>query len=287
MVRFWDFATMGREQWMGQRSPLKAIFFRICGTPDTHTRMRNSHVIDEIERLDLPPRSRVLEGGFGRAIVLLWLARRHSDWLMEGVELDPLMAGDARRVVEQAGYSNVEIVEGNIESLDEEAAYDLVVSIDTMEHIEDDVDFLRSHFRALKPGGFLILHVPKQHQAQWRLIPSFRRHEVRSFVRAKDCQQDTRQVHVDGHVHDGYTRDELVQVVRRAGLEVVGVRETVGRWGEVSFELNNLLWSVPPFRYLLALLTYPLTVPLAYLDLWQNPAQGNSLLITALRDRAS
>lgn len=286
MISFWDFVAMGREQWRGQRSSLKALFFRVLGTPDTHTRLRNSYVINQIERLDLPSRSRVLEGGFGRAIVLLSLARRHPDWRLTGIELDPLMAGDARRVIKQSGYSNVHIVEGDIEDLDEKRAYDLVISIDTMEHIEDDVGFLRSHLRALKPGGVLVLHVPKRHQEQWRLIPAFRQHQVKGIARDKDGE-DAREVYVEGHVRDEYTAEELVQVTEKAGFRILDMRETIGRWGEISFELNNLLWPFPPLRYSLALLTYPLAVPLAYLDLLSSPSRGNSLLLTAMRDRAS
>lgn len=283
MVGFWNFVSMGREQWRGQQSPLKAAFFLFLGTPDTHTRLRNSYVINQIERLDLPSQSHVMEGGFGRAIVLSWLARRHPDWHLTGVDLDPLMAEAARRVVEGGRYSNVEIVEGNIESLDEERTYDLAISIDTLEHIEDDLDFLRKHFRALKPGGFLVLHVPKRRQEQWRLIPAFRRHRVREIVREDASDGEAHQVHVHGHVRDEYTAEELLHVVREAGFEIVDFRETIGRWGEASFELNNLLWPFPILRYLSALFTYPLAVPLGYIDVCSNPSQGNSLMVTAVR----
>ena len=33
--------------------------------------------------------------------VLFWLARHYPDWRLTGVEMDPLMAGDARCVVGQ------------------------------------------------------------------------------------------------------------------------------------------------------------------------------------------
>jgi 2-polyprenyl-3-methyl-5-hydroxy-6-metoxy-1,4-benzoquinol methylase len=283
MVSFWDFVSMGREQWKGQRSLLKAAFFLLLGTPDTHTRLRNSYVINQIEHLDLPPQSHVLEGGFGRAIVLSWLARHHLDWHLKGMELDPVMAGAARRVVEGEGYANVEIVEDDIASLDEEGVYDLAISIDTLEHIEDDLGFLRNHFRALKPGGFLVLHVPKRRHEQWRLIPAFRGHRVREIIRDKGPDGETCRVHVHGHVRDEYTAEELLHVFREAGLEVVDLRETIGRWGEVSFELNNLLWTSRPLRYLSALLTYPLAVPLGYVDVRSNPSRGNSLMVTAVR----
>lgn len=273
---------MGRFQWRGQTSFLKAVFFLILGTPDTHTRLRNSHVINQIERLNLPPHSRVLEGGFGRAITLFWLARHHPDWHLTGVELDPLMAGDARRVIERGNYPNMEIIEGSIEGLDEENTCDLVISIDIMEHIEDDVGLLRRYLRALKPGGYLVLHVPKRHQEQWRLIPAFSQHHVHSFVRDRHIvDEDIRQVHVHGHVRDEYTAEDIHQVVERSGFKIVELYETIGRWGEVSFELNQFFWRYSALRYSFVLLTYPIAVPLGYLDIRRIPQQGNALLVVA------
>jgi SAM-dependent methyltransferase len=276
---------MGRPQWRGQTSLLKAMFFLLLGSPDTHTRLRNTYVINQIGRLELPSDCRVLEGGFGRAATLFWLSRRHPGWHLTGVELDPLMAGDAGRAVARGGYGNVEIVEGSIEDLDQERYYDLAISIDIMEHIEDDVGFLKRHYRALKPGGHLVLHVPKRHQEQWRLFPAFRRHSVEDFVRDKRVGEDVRQVLVHGHVRDEYTAEELRQVAEAAGFEVLDLRETIGRWGEISFELNHALWRCPTWlRYLFSVLTYPLAVPIGYLDILAKPSRGNSLLLTAVRE---
>jgi 2-polyprenyl-3-methyl-5-hydroxy-6-metoxy-1,4-benzoquinol methylase len=269
MISFWDFVHLGRPQWRGQPSPLKAAFFRLLGTPDTHTRLRNSYVINQIGQLPLPPHSRVLDAGCGRAVALFWLAQRHPDWHLTGIELDPVLSQPLRRAVDRGGWSNMTVVEGNIHDLDAQQGYDLVISIDMMEHIEDDLGLLQQFWQALKPGGFLVLHVPRRRQEQWRLLPMFHRHDV------------------DTHVRNEYTSDELRQVVEQAGFQVVTLRETIGRWGEVSFELNQLFWPWPTVRYLMAVLTYPIAVPLGYLDVRQDPSQGNSLLITATRDSSS
>jgi ubiquinone/menaquinone biosynthesis C-methylase UbiE len=277
----WGFVSMGRFQWRGQTSCLKAAFFLLLGTPDTHTRLRNSNVINQIEQLELPPRSKVLEGGFGRAVTIFSLASRHPDWQFTGIELDPLMAGDARRAAKRGGYSNIQIIESSIEDVDSENAFDLAISIDIIEHIEDDVDFLKRHLRALKPDGLLVIHVPKRHQEQWRFIPAFRYHQVRSFNRRKESEEGVSQVHVHGHVRDEYTEDELRHILRKAGFEILSLRETIGRWGEISFELNQLCWRWPALRYLLATLTYPITILLGYLDILTSPETGNGLLVVA------
>lgn len=283
-IGFWDYLSLGRPQWRGQTSILKAALFLIFGTLDMHTRLRNTHVLNQIKRLILPAKSRVLEGGCGRAVTLFWLAQHYPDWQLTGVELDPSLAKSARRAAERGHLTNLTIVEGNILELDEKQAYDLIISIDVLEHIQDDVGLLRRFWQALKPGGYLVLHVPRRHQQMWRWLPVFHRHGVVGYIREKGTANNRQRVLIEGHVRDEYTAEELHCVVEKAGFRVVGMRETIGRWGEISFELNNLLWQWPLLRYFFALLTYPVAVLIGYLDIGQNPSKGNSLLITATRD---
>lgn len=284
MISFWDFVSMGRLHWRGQTSPLKAIFFLLFGSPDTHTRLRNSYVLNQIEKLSLPSQSRVLEAGFGRAIPTFWLARRHPDWEFIGVDLDPVLAQSARRVVETGAWPNVTLIEGDIFDVTEENSYDLIICIDILEHIPDDVGLLSQFWRALKPGGYLVLHVPRRHQEMWRWLPAFHRHGVVGHVRDLHGEDGHRQVVIEGHVREEYTAEELRHVAEQAGFRVVNLRETIGRLGEIAFELNNLFWTRSTLRYLLALLTYPIAIPLGYLDVWRNPTKGNSLLLTAMRE---
>jgi ubiquinone/menaquinone biosynthesis C-methylase UbiE len=284
VISFRDFMSMGRPHWRGQTSLLKAAFFFLLGSPDTHTRLRNSYVLNRIEQLGLPPQSRVLEGGCGRGVSLFWLARHHPDWQLTGVELDPVLVRSARRAVERGHRANITITEGDILELDKENTYDLIICIDVLEHIQDDVGLLRRYWRALKPGGYLVLHVPRRRQEMWRWLPMFHRHGVKGHVRDACAAGKHRRVVIEGHVREEYTAEELRQVAEKAGFRVVGLRETIGRWGEVSFELNNLLWPWPALRYLLALLTYPVAIPIGYIDVRRNPAKGNSLLLTATRD---
>jgi SAM-dependent methyltransferase len=264
-VGFWDFQGMGRVQWRGQTSPLKGAYFLLLGTPDMHTRLRNSYVINLIESLDLPAGSRVMDAGCGRAVASFWLARKHPDWEFTGVELDPVLSRPLKRTISQGGWTNMTVVEEDINNLDMPGQFDLIFTIDMMEHIEDDVGLLRQFRAALKPGGRMVIHVPRRRQEQWRLLPFFRAHTV------------------DTHVRNEYSADELRSLMESAGFEVTHLRETIGPWGEVAFELNQLFWPWVPLRYLMATLTYLLAIPFGYVDIAQNPSRGNSLMIAGVK----
>jgi cyclopropane fatty-acyl-phospholipid synthase-like methyltransferase len=233
------------------------------GSPDTHARIRNAHVLNLIERLSLPPEARVLELGSGRGMALFWLARKHPQWQLSGIDLDTEMASTSERAAREGGWNNLDFQEGAAEDLDASEAYDLILCIDALEHIEDDLGLLQKMRHALKPGGYLVVHVPQRRQTQWRLFGAFSEHEV------------------DGHVGDEYDEQELRQLFSRAGYRIGEMHQTFGRWGEISFELNMLAWRTRWLRNLLALVTYPIAVPLGYLDTKEYPERGNSFLVAA------
>ena len=85
--------------------------------------------------------------------------------------------------------------------------FDRVVSIDTLEHLEDDQPFLRELCRVLHPDGQAIVTVPN---GDPRLLAN----------RIKWRVGMTPQVY--GHTRAGYTVAELRESVQEAGLESTG-----------------------------------------------------------------
>jgi hypothetical protein len=107
------------------------------------------------------------------------------------------------------------------------------------------------------------LHLPLRHQEQWRFFPIFRNHIV------------------EDHVRDEYTPAEIRAKLEETGYQLLDIRYGFGRAGELAFELNTLWWTIPAARALLALLSYPLALWLAYRDVNGSPRRGNSLIVLA------
>src|SRR5437879_8318869 len=97
-----------------------------------------------------------------------------------------------------------------------EEAFDVIGAYDVLEHIEEDMTVLRAMFRALTPGGGVILTVP-QHPLLWGPGDEYARHRRR------------------------YRRRELVEKVTSAGFQVVRVTSFVS----VLFPgmLHSRLWG--------------------------------------------
>ena len=168
-----------------------------------------------------------------------------------------------QHIVDAAELTNLSFRVGPADDLAPDPGYDIIVSVDVLEHVPDDVGVLHRMAAALRPGGRLVLHLPLRHQLQRRILPAFRDHLIAD------------------HVRDEYTAEEISAKLAEAGFAVLSLRYGFGPWGELSFELNNLFWRHRALRNLTALLTLPIALPLGYLDVRQRLTHGNSIVLVA------
>jgi 2-polyprenyl-3-methyl-5-hydroxy-6-metoxy-1,4-benzoquinol methylase len=264
VLSFYDFIYIGSEQWRTQRNPLAALFMRLVGPLGTHARIRNTRVLNHAVGLDLN-QARILDIGCGHGYALFWLSQRFPSARLEGVEIDPVQVAECQQAAEANGYTHLQFKEGTFQDINEQSAYDLIITIDVLEHVPDDSGMLRKMANILRPGGTALIHVPLRHQLQRRIFSVYNKHTVHD------------------HVRDEYLPDEIRMKVEQAGLTVVKLEYGFGVWGELSFELNNLFWTNRALRNITALCTFPASLISGYIDTRSKPARGNSILIVARR----
>lgn len=101
----------------------------------------------------------------------------------------------------------------------DDAVFDLVCSLEVIEHVEDQFAFLREAFRVLKPGGAFIASTPNvlNMNSRWRTLHS-------GFAQLFDpLPLDTHDVvHTSGHIHP-LSYYYLAFATRRAGFRTVKV----------------------------------------------------------------
>jgi SAM-dependent methyltransferase len=97
------------------------------------------------------PGVRILDVGCGTGATTLGLRR-----------FGPVVAMDiARRALEVAGRRGIAVAQASVARLPARAtAFDLVVALDVLEHVEDDVGAARELHAVLRPGGLLLATVP-------------------------------------------------------------------------------------------------------------------------------
>jgi len=266
MVSLSEFHDIGREHRYSPRlNVLVRAFTWLFGPIGLAPRIRAGHVLRSMRKTDLPEDACVLDAGCGRGLVLFWLAVRNPYYRLHGIEIDAATVIRNKAVARKMRLAHsLTFEQGDLSSTDTAAAtYDLILSVDVLEHIVNDVHVLRILRGSLKPNGILLLHLPLRHQEQRRILSAFKNHIV------------------DDHVRDEYLPEEIQTKLEATGFEVQELRYGFGWQGELAFELNNLFWDITPLRILLALLTYPLAWYLAYRDINATVSQGNSLIILA------
>ena len=121
---------------------------------DRHWWYRGRRTVIErvMDDLDLPAGARILDAGCGSGRNMIELARRGP---VTGVELSQTSVDIAR------ARNSGEVIAGSVLEMPfADASFDLAVSLDVIEHLEDDLGALRELRRTVAPGGALLLTVP-------------------------------------------------------------------------------------------------------------------------------
>jgi SAM-dependent methyltransferase len=128
-----------------------------------------------LSKLALPERTRILDAGCGSGRNMVELAGYGE---VTGVELSATSVALARE--REAG----EVVEGSVLEMPFEGeSFELAVSLDVIEHLEDDRAALKELRRVVAPGGALLVTVPA-YQGLWSRHDEINHHHRRYSRRA-------------------------------------------------------------------------------------------------------
>lgn len=242
------------------RSRFERTYAKLLGAPANGLRIRLRRVLPATDGTYRD----ILDAGCGGGVFSLELAKRHPNAQVVGVELEQALVDRANEIARRAGLTNLRFQQGDVTKLDFDAAFDLVVSVDNLEHVEDDVTAMKGLLRALRPGGRLVNHVPG--------------YERRWFVFGRRVNFD-----VPGHVRPGYRSEELVSKLGNAGFEV---EESHYTYGIIETFTNNISYSISGAdqqRKVLYALAFPFLLALSYLGKWSRPRWGAGVLAVAHR----
>jgi SAM-dependent methyltransferase len=153
-------------------------------------RARNSLVIWALQRY-FPHAVRFLEIGCGTGFVLSGVSQAFPELQIFGSDI--FTEG---LVFAQQRTENASLFQMDARCIPFEEEFDAIGAFDVLEHVEEDTDVLRQMFKAIRPGGGILLTVP-QHRFLWSFADEYSFHKRR------------------------YTRMELIEKVKRAGFDIV------------------------------------------------------------------
>ncbi len=172
-------------------------------------------------------------------------------------------------------YPNLRFVLGDVQILPlADKQFDLILSVDVMEHIEDDMATFSEFYRTLKAGGIFVMHTPR----------------IQSDA---EDEGDHDHWEVGEHVRDGYRDSEVRERLRKVGFDKVSIIRGYGLPGRIAWTLlqripmsmmasNKLLMIIPLAIYLFIISPFALAMMLLDLAISDHP-RGGSLLVIAER----
>lgn len=222
------------------------------------------------------PDAKILDAGSGFGQYVWRIARIGSGYSIKGIDIKDEQVADCNDFFRKRGLGSRVIFEcATLEDFNEKDNYDLILSVDVMEHIEEDERIMKNLCDALRKGGMLLISTPSDKGG--------------SDVHHHDS--DGAVGFIDEHVRDGYNADDIRQKLHRAGFSEVETLYSYGKPGSLAWKLSmkfpilalnftKLFFIVLPFYYLLA---YPIAYILNHIDLAQTHREGTGLIVKAIK----
>jgi 2-polyprenyl-3-methyl-5-hydroxy-6-metoxy-1,4-benzoquinol methylase len=213
----------------------------------------------------------VLDAGSGFGQYTWRMSKINSQWKINAIDINNEQIEDCNSFFGKTGLSErVNFRTGDLTLLTDKNVYDIILSVDVMEHIEEDVLVFTNFYNSLKDNGILIISTP-------------------SDQGGSDVHGDDEESFIDEHVRDGYSISNITEKLKLAGFGNIKAEYTYGKPGNISWRLSMkypirmlnisyLFFIILPFYYLVF---FPVSIILNIFDLHITHKTGTGLLVTA------
>lgn len=214
---------------------------------------------------------RLFDAGSGFGQYSYYIATRYRNARIHAVDVKEEQIEDCRGFFGRAGLGDrITFAVEDLTVPQHREEFDIILSVDVMEHIEDDVRVFRNFFEALKPGGLVLINTP-------------------SDQGGSDAHDDHEESFIGEHARNGYGAREITEKLAEAGLRVKSLSYTYGPVGMASWRLgikypmlllnaSKAFFLLLPFYYIATLW---LTLVLMYIDYAGRNTTGAGLLVVA------
>lgn len=208
--------TIGREQSLSPSfGALTSLYIRLLGFPAIGLQMRGRRILPHVRRavkqLQAQPGTESLklcDAGSGRGAFSFALARAFPNLQVTGLEYEEHLISHCEGIKAESGLNNVRFQRWDITKPLEGGPWDVVVNIETLEHIDDHESAARNLYEAVAPGGILVCHVPSYYSRMFG--------------------KESVNIDVPGHVRPGYHGPDLLELLQNVGFEVSDWTSTYG-----------------------------------------------------------
>jgi SAM-dependent methyltransferase len=213
----------------------------------------------------------VLDAGSGFGQYTWRMSRMNKLWKIKAVDINKEQIDDCNAFFSKAGLSDrVSFSCADLTTVIDPDSYDLILSVDVMEHIEEDRLVFQNFCKSLKKNGIVLISTP-------------------SDKGGSDVHGENEESFIDEHVRDGYGIIDITEKLSQAGFSNIEAQYTYGIPGNISWRLSMkypvkmlnisyFFFLILPFYYLIF---SPVSIILNIFDLFLTHKTGTGLLVTA------
>ena len=235
--------------------------------------LRAWHIKKEIRKIQASDEFNILDAGSGFGQYSHFLARKFKKGQLLAVDVKEDQIEDCNQFFAKTSMADrVEFAVADLTEYSAKEKYNLILSVDVMEHIEDDVKVFQNFYSSLKKGGALLISTP-------------------SDQGGSDVHDDHEESFIDEHVRDGYNIDEIRTKLQSAGFSNIRAGYSYGSPGKISWKLSmkypisllnvsKIFFILLPFYYII---TFPFCIVLNFMDVRLKHKTGTGLIVKAIK----
>ncbi len=248
---------------------LRKVFYKILGIMF----LREWYVKRQLRQLlqRMQGAITIYDAGCGFGQYSYYLATHFPNVSLYSVDVKDDQIKDCSEFFNAVGLGNRCVFKAeDLTRVDHENKFDLILSVDVMEHIQDDEKVFQNFYRALKPNGYLLVNTP-------------------SDQGGSDVHKDDDESFIGEHARVGYNIDELKGKLQSIGFSIESVEYAYGTWGMVAWRLgikipmvlldiSKIFFILLPFYYIIVL---PFFLLMMLVDFLFKKTKGAGLLVVA------
>jgi SAM-dependent methyltransferase len=198
----------------------------------------------DVRRLFAEKEISIFDAGTGYGQYTYYMSRKMNPCRIYAGDIKTDWINDCRDFFKRLHADNVKFGVEDLTKFQAVDAFDLIICVDVMEHIENDSAVFANFYKALRKGGYLLINTP-------------------SVYGGSDAHNDEDESFIGEHFRSGYSIEDLKNKMEPLGFHLHHFRYGYGVWGDFSWRLaikypmlmlnkSKLLFFALPFYYLLS-----------------------------------
>jgi 2-polyprenyl-3-methyl-5-hydroxy-6-metoxy-1,4-benzoquinol methylase len=250
---------------------LRIIFYKLLDI----LLLRTWHIKKHLKKLFplIGTKANLLDAGCGFGQYTYFLSKFSKDWKITGIDINETQVRDCAEFFNKINkQQQVSFQTADLTNYRLDGAYNLILSVDVMEHIKEDEKVFQNFYHSLAPNGIVLISTP-------------------SDKGGSDTHSEHDASFIDEHVRNGYSIEDISNKLYAAGFKRVECYYQYGTPGAISWQLSmkfpitllnksKLFFIILPFYYLIVML---FCLILNYLDISFNHSSGTGLIVEAYK----